>query len=94
MKLIDLTQLTHYMSPKSRLYWQDASVISPVAQVKFAASGPNLIIVTGQHPMTLSQLQTRLQDMSSETQLFAPDGQPIFGFHLQLEHPVPHIVLK
>jgi len=52
------------------------------------------MIVTGQHPMTLSQLQTRLQDMSSETQLFAPDGQPIFGFHLQLEHPVPHIILK
>ncbi len=94
MKLIDLTQLTQYMSPKSRLYWQNMTEILPVAQVKFAHDGPNLIIVPGKQAMTLSQLQTRLQDMSAETQLFAPDGQPIFGFHLQLAQPAPHIILK
>lgn len=94
MKFIDLKQLTHYMSPKSRLFWQSETGIVPVTNVKFAPDSPNLLLVTGHHAMTLSQLGTRLQDMSSETQLFSPNGRPIFGFHLELEQSEPEIILK
>lgn len=94
MKFIDLTELTHYMSPKSRLFWQNEADIVPVANVKFATTSPNLVLVPGDKAMTLSQLTARLQDMSPETQLFSPDAQPIFGFHLQLTSAAPEIILK
>ncbi|AFT81865.1 hypothetical protein C270_04770 [Leuconostoc carnosum JB16] len=44
--------------------------------------------------MSLSQLTTRLREMSNNTQLFSETCQPIFGFHLDLTHDKPYIILK
>ncbi len=94
MKLIDFENLTQYMSPKSLLFYQEAEMAVAISQIRYIPNSPNLQIVTGKKPMTLSQLTTRLRDMSGNTQLLSTKQQPIFGFHLSLNDTVPSIILK
>lgn len=94
MKLLDFNNLTQYMSPKSLLFWQENDAILAISQVRYADDSPNLLIVTGKKPMTLSQFTARLREMSSETQIFAQNQHPIFGFRLTLNDKIPHIILK
>jgi len=94
MKLIDFENLTQYMSPKSLLFYQESDTNLAFSQIRYIPNSPNLQIVTGKKPMTLSQLTARLHDMSDDTQLLSTKQQPIFGFHLSLDNTVPHIILK
>jgi len=94
MKLIDFENLTQYMSPKSLLFFQEAGIDIAISQIRYIPNSPNLQIVTGKKPMTLSQLTTRLRDMSGNTQLLSTKQLPIFGFHLSLGDTVPSIILK
>lgn len=94
MKLIDFQNLTQYMSPKSLLYWQEGDSIMAISQLRFVPNSPNVKVVIGKKPMTVSQLTARLHDMSDDTQLLSARQQPIFGFHLSLDDIAPHIILK
>lgn len=94
MKLNNFEELTQYMSPDSLIYWQKETEILAISQINYAPDHSNILLVPGHYAMRLSQLTTRLREMSNNTQLFSETCQPIFGFHLDLTHDKPYIILK
>ena len=92
--MVDDNWVSSLMSCKSLLFYQESDTNLAFSQIRYIPNSPNLKIVTGKKPMTLSQLTARLHDMSDDTQLLSTKQQPIFGFHLSLDNTVPHIILK
>ncbi|MCT4388585.1 hypothetical protein EFN46_10310 [Leuconostoc pseudomesenteroides] len=89
MKLSDLEDLTRYMSPKTRLLWENDANRFPITTLAYADDTHHeVLFVLGSKSMTLGQLFSRLKNSSFRTTLLAPNKQPIFGFHLDDQYQI------
>ena len=82
------------MSTESLIFVNHNATMIPISDVDYIDNSPNIKLIVGSKPLSLSQLETRILHLSTATELFTHDLKPIYGFHLNLEHTIPYIILK
>lgn len=94
MKMIDFESLVQYVTPTAQLYLRSHNnQIKPISQLAFAPNKLDIILITGNRPITLSQLTTRSRQISGHARLLYPNEDSIFGFQLDITTQPIQIVL-